>query len=146
MKFTNWPLSDLLPLILWPVGVFTILLIICFFIFRPLRKKGIQSAKILTVVLPIIGWAIWHFYPVFTFQGTYIAKFQYLDSEDTSTIVITDKYQWGEGNPVDYEVDPVFRLLWVEMGIEKPMAVKLGWNSVHAYVFKVGLIKHEKEK
>ena len=145
MKY-DWTISDLLSLSVWPICVFTTLLIVCFVIFRSGRKKGNRTAKILTVVIPIIGWSIWHFYPSFTVQGTYIAKFQYLDGEEISKVVITDKFQYGDNTPVNYEINPLLRVLLIEPQGLYPAAAKLGWNSVDCYVFKVGMVKHKKEK
>ena len=148
---SRWPLSDLLPLILWPVGVFTFLLIGCFLILHPLRKRGSKKAKILTFILPIIGWAIWHFYPSLTVRGYYEGRFEWFGKTEVEYVEIGDTYILkGDGEHSDIEVpyrlNPLQRLLWVK--IDAPdmeyIPVKLGWNKIYQPVIKVGLVKFKK--
>lgn len=147
----KWPLSDLLPLILWPVGVFVLLLIICFVILRPLRKRGSTKAKLMTIVLPIIGWAIWHFYPSLTVRGLYEGKYEWFDKIEIEYVEIRDTYIF-KGNDeypdteVPYRLNPIQRLIWVKIDAPEMeyVPVKLGWNKIHQPVIKVGLVEFKK--
>lgn len=148
----NWPLSELLPLILWPIGVFASFLIVFFLILRPLRKRGSKTAKILTIILPIIGWSIWHFYPSLTYRGYYEGKYEWLGETEIEFVVeIGDTYILkGNGAVPDteapYHLKPLQRLIWVKTeihGIEY-VPVKLGWRKIYQPVIKVGFVKFEK--
>ncbi|MDF7809269.1 hypothetical protein P4E94_17625 [Pontiellaceae bacterium B12219] len=147
----GWPLSYFLPLILWPVGVFSLLLIICLVTLRPLRKRGLKKAKILTLVLPIIGWAIWHFYPSLTVRGYYEGKYEWFDKTEVEYVEIRDTYIFiGNDEYPDeeapYRLNPVQRLIWVKIDAPEMeyVPVKLGWNKIYQPVIKVGLVKFKK--
>ena len=147
----RWPLSEVLPLILWSVGVFTLFLIICFLILYPLRKRGSKKAKILTFILPIIGWSIWHFYPSLTYRGYYEGRFEWFDKTEIEYVEIGDTYiiKGDDKYPdieLPYHIKPLQRLIWVKIDAPemKYIPVKLGWNKIYQPVIKVGLVKFKK--
>ncbi|HKL20515.1 MAG TPA: hypothetical protein VJ904_01840 [Tichowtungia sp.] len=150
MKYHGWSIFELYPAFLWPAGVLLALVLICFIALRPLRKKGNKIAKYLTIVLPIVGWAIWHFYPSFTFKGTYHGEIRthIEDEPELATIVIDESsLRIGTDEPVsvEYELDPFLRVLWLSEVLDgKQFAAKLGWNSITYSYFKTGPVKHYK--
>jgi len=147
----NWPLSELFPLILWPIGVFASFFIVFFLILRPLRKRGSKTAKILTIILPIIGWSIWHFYPSLTYRGYYEGRFEWFGETEIEYVEIGDTYILKGNDEVPdteapYYLKPLQRLIWVKIdtpGMEY-VPVKLGWSKIYQPVIKVGLVKFEK--
>jgi hypothetical protein len=156
MNYHGWSLLELYPALLWPIGVIFILALVCFIALRPLRKRGNKTAKYLTFVLPIIGWAIWHFFPSFTFKGTYQGEIQtHIDSEPISFKITIDESSFCAGpagqEAMQYELDPFLRVLWLPdhwaSGLDdKERAAKLGWNTITHGYFKIGPVKHYKQK
>jgi hypothetical protein len=159
MKYHGWSLFELYPALLWPIGVVLALGLVCFIAFRPLRKRGSKTARYLTIVLPIVGWAVWHFYPSLTFKGTYYGEIKtHMDSEPMSFKITIDESSFcagPEGQEVmRYELDPFLRVLWLPEAWGSPfagdddreIAAKLGWNTITYGYFLLGPIKHYKQK
>lgn len=96
------------------------------------------------LILGFLFFAIWHFYPAFTYKGTYQASIQ----GKPETVYIAESYHpdGREEKGTAYRVMPFQRMLWVEMDLPdmKYVPVKLGWNKIYQPVLKIGLVKFTK--
>jgi hypothetical protein len=141
---TWWVIRDFIA---WPTLCLIIIAVAALVLMIPVKKR-IKNFKLVYALIVIFLFSAWYFYPCVCFKGSYVSYRQYINGEDSSTIVIADNFEWDDSISASYHVNPIQRMLWVETPylFEKELPVKLRWNKIIVPVFKMGWVEFEKQK
>ncbi len=146
---SNWPSSELVPMIGWPLLVLFLSIVICFVVLIPFRKRNSTLVRWLRITIPVLFWSVWYFYPSCSVRGNYYAEIGW---DKYLYVSINDKYHYDDFIDDDYKINPLTRLLWVKLdqpigpaGEIKELPVKLRWNHIYQPVFKRGWVKFKRE-
>lgn len=127
----------------WPLLSLFMIMIISWIIMIPVRVHQRQLARILNVVLVVVMFVIWYFYPCLNFKGTYSKAVHWNSGKQIKYVSIGEKYTDGDFT-YEYHLKPIRRMLWVDIQAEQSLLprsyypIKLGWNKIYVWDCKSG--------